>query len=84
MQSPPGRMWNFSYIFAKRDTMVLNKFVESKHSFLFTSSELKPQLLHAPALLHLDYSVRGGPQCQCRWTPRLPFHSRGLIISQAT
>ena len=64
--------------------MVLNKFVESKHSFLFTSSELKPQLLYAPALLHLEYSVRGGPQCQCRWTPRLPFYSRGLIISQAT
>ena len=27
MQSPRVRMWDFSYIFDKRDTLVLNKFV---------------------------------------------------------
>ena len=30
----------------------------------------------------VEYSE--GPQCQCRWTTRLPFQRRGLIISQAT
>ena len=40
-------------------------------------------LLHDPArFIYMEYNVGGGPQC--RWTTRLSFHSRGLIIAQAT
>ena len=54
MQLPHARMWNFSYIFGKRDTLCLYEAFIAFHRLNIQATIL----LYAPALLHLEYRYR--------------------------